>query len=315
MFGINLAPFRNMYWSRIAEVIRRLGTGPVLLFTLLMSGYLPTHAEAQPVTTSPVTPPSSAASLASATPRDPAAGTDEFAQLRAELAGLAATNTEATDQAISAWLDRLLAGQVPKGIWLEVLDAAAKHGSAEIQQKLRQYRAARLAEGGLNTYAEVLYGGNPVAGRKIFFEKKETTCSKCHNVGGEGGTNGPPLDGVATNLTRELILESIIYPNAKITPGYESARVVLKDRRGYNGLIKHETETELTLDCPPDGDVTIKKSDIATRAVGSSPMPDGFGSILSGRELRDLIEFLAEPKPNKPALAAGRNDIAKPTGK
>ena len=44
----------------------------------------------------------------------------------------------------------------------------------------------------------------------------------------------------------------------------------------------------------PDGPLhTVKKSDIRTRERGGSGMPDGFGQILSHRDLRDLIAFLA----------------------
>ena len=50
-------------------------------------------------------------------------------------------------------------------------------------------------------------------------------------------------------------------------------------------------ETEAVTN-PSTGEV-IKKADIEGRATGLSPMPEGMGEILSKRELRDLVEFLA----------------------
>jgi quinoprotein glucose dehydrogenase len=233
-----------------------------------------------------------------------------LAQWRAELAELGTTNA-ATETAISAWLDRLLAGQVAKEVHLELLEAARKHNSPAIKEKLARHQDARLEEGGIATSSELLYGGNAERGRKIYFEKPEAACIKCHKVGQEGGEIGPPLTGATTNRTREFILESILQPNAQITPGYETYSIVLKDRTSYHGIIKQETETALILNCPPDEEsftarlVTIQKADIASRRKGGSSMPDGLDMALPPRDARDLLEFLAGLKPDGAQRDAG----------
>ena len=235
---------------------------------------------------------------------EPDAESATLAQWRAELAELGTTNT-ATETAISAWLDRLLAGQVAKEVQLELLEAARKHNSPAIKEKLARHQDARLQQGGVATSSELLYGGNAERGRKIFFERPEAVCIKCHKVGHEGGEIGPPLAGVSTNRTREFILESILQPNSKITPGYETYGIVLKDRSSYHGLIKQETETELILNCPPDEEsftarlVTIPKADIASRRKTGSSMPDELNMTLPPRDLRDLMEFVATLKPEE----------------
>jgi quinoprotein glucose dehydrogenase len=261
---------------------------------VLALGCLLTYAQAQPLPANPIAPSDNGTNMLAATGLDPVAGKAVLAQWRVDLAGLAGTNTDANDQVISAWLDQLLAGKVPEEIQFEVLAAASRHSTPTNREKLEPYLNAHADDEGLSAHGVLLYGGDAAAGRKIFFQKSETPCSKCHRVGGEGASNGPPLDGIGTNLTREVVLQSILSPNAKITKCYESARIKTKDRRGFSGLIKHETDTELTLDCPPDGDITFLKSDLALREVGSSPMPDGLDSALSKSELRDLIEYLAE---------------------
>jgi quinoprotein glucose dehydrogenase len=238
-----------------------------------------------------------------ATERGPTTATATLEKQRAELAELGATNTTATDTAILQWLDGLLTHQLPKELQLEVLEAAGKHTAPAIKDKLAQYRAARMAEGRVATSAELLYGGDSGRGRKLFFEKPEVVCIKCHKIDKEGGDTGPLLTGALTNRTREFILESILLPNAGTTRGYEMATVILKDRSAHTGVIKGETETELTLACLPDEDswesktVTVKKSEIATRRKAPSPMPDGLDKTISARDLRDIIEFVASLNP------------------
>src|ERR1017187_8587336 len=56
-------------------------------------------------------------------------------------------------------------------------------------------------------FRDALSAGDAAAGRKIFFEKPEANCSKCHKVAGQGGDTGPPLDGVGARRSREFFLE------------------------------------------------------------------------------------------------------------
>jgi putative heme-binding domain-containing protein len=230
---------------------------------------------------------------------EPGAASAALAQWRAELAELGTTNTPAAVASLSAWLDKLLAGQLAKELQLELLEAAGKQSAPAIKERLERFQAARLEVGGMACSSDLLYGGNAERGRKIFLEKKEAVCIKCHKVGHEGGDTGPPLTGATTNRTREFILESILLPDAQITPGYETYSVVLKDRSSVHGIIKRESETVLIIECPPDEEnwearlVTIQKANIASRRKTGSAMPDGLDHTLSRRELRDLIEFVA----------------------
>jgi quinoprotein glucose dehydrogenase len=64
----------------------------------------------------------------------------------------------------------------------------------------------------------------------------------------------------------------------------------------FGGVVKSETDAELVLNSPEDGIVKVKKSDITARERGISSMPEGMGTLLSRRDLRDLIEFLSSLK-------------------
>lgn len=67
----------------------------------------------------------------------------------------------------------------------------------------------------------------------------------------------------------------------------------LRSGRELAGTVQAETGQELTLNTPEEGMVVVKKSEITDRRKGLSGMPEGLAEILSPRELRDLIEFLA----------------------
>jgi quinoprotein glucose dehydrogenase len=148
----------------------------------------------------------------------------------------------------------------------------------------------------LQNFREVLFGGNADQGKKIFFERVEASCLRCHKINGAGDDVGPELADIGAKQTREYLLESMIQPNAKIAPGFETLVVIMKNGASYAGVFKNETENELVINSPEDGIVKIAKADIKTRDRGSSGMPEGLGDILSKRDLRDLLEYLTTLK-------------------
>jgi ABC-type uncharacterized transport system ATPase subunit len=72
--------------------------------------------------------------------------------------------------------------------------------------------------------------------------------------------------------------------------------ISMKNGAAYAGVVKNETDSTLVLLSPEDGEVKLKKSDIASRDKGLSGMPEGLGQLLSRQELRDVIEFLGTLK-------------------
>jgi quinoprotein glucose dehydrogenase len=167
-----------------------------------------------------------------------------------------------------------------------------------VTAKVRQYDALRKKEDTLSPWRECLEGGDAAAGKRIFFEKQEVSCVRCHMIGKEGGGNvGPNLIDLGKRQGREYILESIVLPNAKIAPGYESAGVKLNDGKFLVGVVKNETDDGFQLDTGVDqGIVTIKKSDIKFRKPAPSPMPDDIAKPLTKQELRNLVEYLSSQK-------------------
>lgn len=215
---------------------------------------------------------------------------------QAALASLAGLQDSRVDNILSPWMDQLLNGSLNPALRLDVLEAIGKRKDASLLERLKQYTSNRKKDDTIAAYRECLEGGNAEAGRKIFFERADVACVRCHKVKGEGGEVGPELTGVGTRNPREYILESIVSPNSKIAVGFETVLVNLKDGSAYAGQLKKETDTELVINSPEDGLVTVKKSNIASRERGLSGMPEELRQMLSKQDLRNLVEFLYTTK-------------------
>ena len=199
----------------------------------------------------------------------------------------------AGDGFITKWMNDLLAGKVPAELQLDVLDAAALR--TPLKPLVAQWEAAlpKVAENDVNPWKVCLVGGNAEEGKKVFLEKAEVSCVRCHKIHAEGGEVGPELTGVVERMGREYVLRSILYPNFEIAKGFESVLVTLKNGTTYAGVIKSETPDELQILSPEDGPLKLKKAEITSREKGLSGMPEGFATVLTKQELRNLIEFLA----------------------
>jgi quinoprotein glucose dehydrogenase len=233
---------------------------------------------------------------------------------QAVLAALAAAPESATavDAALSKSLDRLLEGKVAPEVRLDVLDAAAKRRDPQVLEKLKQYEASRKKDDPFADYRETLAGGDVEKGKKIFLERADVSCLRCHRINGEGGNAGPDLAGVAARHPREYLLESILYPNKQIAQGWETVIVRLKTGDVVSGVLKQETDQELRLELVDPNNpnakpkpLTIPKKDIDKRRGGQSAMPEGMTKSLKKQDLRNLVEFLSTLK-DPPSDAAGK---------
>ena len=204
----------------------------------------------------------------------------------------------ATDVILNKWMDQLQAGKVSPMVQLDLLNAASRSKADYIAAKLQRYEDSRKKDDTLANWRECLEGGDVTEGKKVFFEKQEVGCMRCHMIGKEGGGNvGPNLIDLGKRQSREYILESMMLPNAKIAPGFESAGIKLNNGEFMVGVVKNETETSLDLDTGAEkGIVKIQKTDIKNRKPAPSPMPEDIGKPLTKNEIRDLVEYLVSQK-------------------
>jgi quinoprotein glucose dehydrogenase len=209
------------------------------------------------------------------------------------LATLGSLNFPAADTLLARWLDKLLARQVPPEIQLDLLDAAGKRGTPELKEKLARFEAARPNREPIDAFRESLVGGNAERGRKIFFERAEVNCLRCHTIDGKGGQVGPDLSKIGTEKKREYLLEAIVDPNKTIAKGFETVVLSLDDGRQVAGILKGETDKHVQLMSPEAKVVTVPKSAIESRTTGKSAMPQDVIKTLTKSDIRDLVEFLA----------------------
>jgi quinoprotein glucose dehydrogenase len=218
---------------------------------------------------------------------------------QAVLTTLGTIDQPAANQILSAWMDKLIAGGVAPELQLDLIEAAGKCKSDAVKAKVKQFEDARAAAAktdALAAYRESLLGGDAGAGRKIFFERQDVSCLRCHKVDGQGGVAGPELTGVASRHDRKYLLESIVNPNAQIAPGFESVTVKMKAGRNYVGVVKADAENELVIDAGDGATVHIAKKEVESRTKGLSPMPQDISKTLSKRDVRDVVEFLSTLK-------------------
>jgi mono/diheme cytochrome c family protein len=69
---------------------------------------------------------------------------------------------------------------------------------------------------------EKALAGDRKRGEQIFFKHPAAACVLCHTLKGQGGTVGPPLDGIAARFTPEYISESLVEPAKVLAKGFEA---------------------------------------------------------------------------------------------
>ncbi|WP_422652916.1 PVC-type heme-binding CxxCH protein [Alienimonas chondri] len=214
---------------------------------------------------------------------------------QAAVTALAGLGSNEADAVIKVWLEKLMAGESPPEITLELLEAASTRKDGALGEYLAMYEENRGPDK-LDQWTETLTGGDAAVGKEIFFGRSAASCRRCHIAEGEGGEVGPALDGIALKRDRKYLLESIIVPSAKIAEGFATAVVLTEDGQVQTGVLKSETDEAITLVLPTGETVVIPAETILDRADGPSAMPADIPDALSKRDMRDLVEYLASLK-------------------
>jgi putative heme-binding domain-containing protein len=128
---------------------------------------------------------------------------------------------------------------------------------------------------------------------QLVFNSAKTNCIACHKVGYVGGTAAPDLTRIGNIRTERDLLESILFPSASFVRSYEPYRVVTKDDRTLNGVLKKDAPDEIIIVVAADKEERVSRADIESIAPSTiSLMPAGLEQQLTRQELADLIAFL-----------------------
>jgi putative membrane-bound dehydrogenase-like protein len=189
-------------------------------------------------------------------------------------------------------IDLLKSGKLTDGIRLELTDAVEATQSAKLKEQLASLPKVNSL---LDEYAGTLLGGNGGSGYGIFFYNSTAQCVRCHAIDGNGGKVGPDLTNVGNILTREQILEAMVDPSARLSPGFGTVKVTLTDGSEATGTLMEENAKEIILKTSDAEPLEIELSRVAKRNNYPSGMPP-MGKAMSKKEIRDLVEFLANRK-------------------
>ena len=135
-------------------------------------------------------------------------------------------------------------------------------------------------------------GGDGEAGRRAF---RKASCVVCHRFGGEGGSRGPDLTGVAARFGSSDLLRTILLPSETVSDQYQDEEVWTKDGKLFLGRAAQQADGSLVvhLTGEPSQSVRVASQDVDLRRPHPlSPMPSGLLDVLSAQEILDLIAFL-----------------------
>jgi len=132
--------------------------------------------------------------------------------------------------------------------------------------------------------------GDPAAGAQVF--RTTGTCSKCHQVRGEGKEVGPDLTEIGSKLSREAMYVSILDPSAAVSHNFETYSILTEDGLAVAGLLISETDQAVTLRNSEGIDKTIDKEVIEIfKKQKTSLMPQDLQKLLTVKQLVDLVEY------------------------
>jgi quinoprotein glucose dehydrogenase len=201
---------------------------------------------------------------------------------------------------LATWMDRLVAGQIPPEIQLDLYESASRADRPELKERLAKYEATFPKDDPLAPYRMALAGGNAERGRRLFREKAEVQCLRCHKCEIGDSVVGPDLTKIGAQKDRAYLLESIVFPNRKIAEGFQTVTLMLKDNNAVVGRFMGEEGGQVKLESldvqGKPQPVRVPVANIAERLNAPSPMPENLRDFLSKRELRDLVEYLATRK-------------------
>jgi len=141
--------------------------------------------------------------------------------------------------------------------------------------------------------------GDPKAGRELFWGK--AGCGGCHAVQGRGGRLGPDLSNIGGARALPQLYQSLVDPDAEISPGYQGAQVLLKNGKTLKGVARNRTNYSVQLQDEGGSLHLLSASDISQiTLMKTSLMPKDFSQRLSKQEVDNLVAYLSRQSVRPP---------------
>lgn len=202
---------------------------------------------------------------------------------------------EKSESILSDVIDQIISKKLSAGLTLELIEAVDSSKSEKLISKAAALKGKGTKQ---EQFAGTLLGGNARAGQAYFKWNSTGQCMRCHSIDNQGGKVGPPLTNIGNTLTREQILEAIVDPSARLSPGFGTVKLTMKDGTEATGILMEENDKEIILKTSDAEPLEIELSRIAKRQNYPSGMP-AMGGAMTKKEIRDVVEFLAGQKEKK----------------
>ena len=233
----------------------------------------------------------------------------DTAPMPAARAALEVIAAQQPAEALEKWTKRETNG-LRRELWLDLFLALQTSTDEAAKQATATYAATSMDAVPKLSIA----GGDSKLGELVF--RNQGGCMQCHKMGKEGGIQGPPLELVGERLAPEKLIESLVNPNAEITPGYGLSSVTMNDASLVMGRIAAETKDSVTVIGVDGKQVVHPRSNVKSIAPPVSAMPP-MGMALPPTMLRDLVAYLTTrtqtTAPKKDAEAHGEDEDEKIT--
>ncbi len=198
---------------------------------------------------------------------------------------------------IEGQLSQLLQGKIPETDRLDLTDAAQSwKQQGKVEALLNEYFATMDTNDPASINRDTLLGGDMDRGSEIFWNRTSVYCQRCHQIADRGGAVGPNLSDIALKKDRKYLLESMVAPDKTIAENFETTIILDLDGNTLSGIVQKETDEFIQLIDVEAKVHTIQKDNIEGRRKGQSAMPIDLVKNLSQKDIRDVVEFLANQK-------------------
>jgi putative membrane-bound dehydrogenase-like protein len=127
-------------------------------------------------------------------------------------------------------------------------------------------------------------------------------CSNCHQINEAGVKFGPDLSEIGSKLSKRAIYTTILFPDQGISFGYEGYAFKMKDGSQAFGMITSETEDNVEILYMTNQQTLDKANLLSREKQETSMMPSNLQTLMTEKELVDLVEYLQSLKSNKISL-------------
>jgi putative heme-binding domain-containing protein len=139
--------------------------------------------------------------------------------------------------------------------------------------------------------------GDSAAGEKTFWGKG--ACGQCHRVAAKGSGIGPDLTRVGRLRSLNYLRASIVAPDADITPGYGTIKVVLKDGKTQSGVERGVDNFSAQFIDLSGKYHSVVREDVTSIAREPRSLMPSYEKVFSPGELNDVLAYLLTLRGNK----------------